>query len=128
MKSSSTMKAKRLTRKQRELRESWDKILAAHSRPLFGKTMPAEPSKFRPLSVKYDYPGRAELRAIRSVETGSVGVLPVRSVMDPRRWEGESAETIREIRAKSTRVAPAFNKGGYVYLTEETDPTTIGRK
>ena len=120
------MKKRKVTKKQAELAASWSKMLEKYDRPLFGTKQPV--SKFRPLSIKYDYPGRAELKAIKSVETGTTEVCAKRSVMDPRAWVNEDPATVAEIVAKSTRVAPAFNKGGYVYLTEETDPTTIGRK
>lgn len=33
-----------------------------------------------------------------------------------------------EAKRKSKRVAPLYNKGAYQYLTDDTDPTTIGRK
>lgn len=45
-----------------------------------------------------------------------------------RRGAEEKPETIREIEAKKTRIAPLFNKGAYGYLTPETDAKTIGRK
>jgi hypothetical protein len=34
----------------------------------------------------------------------------------------------QEIAFKRSCVAPAYNKGGYQYITPETDPKTIGRK
>lgn len=51
--------------------------------------------------------------------------------VDDWRWKRdreESAETIAEIERKKTRVAPAFNKGAVQYITDETDPTYLGRK
>ena len=45
-----------------------------------------------------------------------------------RRDREESAETIREIERKKTRVAPAYNKGATMYITDETDPVSLGRK
>jgi len=53
-----------------------------------------------------------------------------RSVTDYR-WRKDSEEklnTIREIERKAKRVAPAYNKGAIQYITDETDPTTLGRK
>lgn len=38
------------------------------------------------------------------------------------------AEAQKEIERKKLRVAPLWNKGGYMYITDETDPTTLGRK
>jgi len=40
----------------------------------------------------------------------------------------ESAEVRDQILAKSTRLAPAFNKGAVQYITEESDPRFLGRK
>lgn len=51
--------------------------------------------------------------------------------VDDWRWKRdreESAATIAEIERKKTRVAPAFNKGAVQYITDETDPTYLGRK
>jgi hypothetical protein len=51
--------------------------------------------------------------------------------VDDWKWKRdrvESAETVKEIERKKTRIAPAFNKGANQYITEGTDPTTLGRK
>jgi len=51
--------------------------------------------------------------------------------VDDWKWKRdreESAETIREIERKKTRVAPAYNKGATMYITDETDPSSLGRK
>lgn len=37
-------------------------------------------------------------------------------------------EAIQEARRKAKRVAPLFNKGGYMYLSDDTDLTTVGKK
>lgn len=53
-----------------------------------------------------------------------------RSVNDYR-WRKDSDEnlnTIREIERKAKRVAPLWNKGATMYLSDEEDPTTIGKK
>lgn len=62
--------------------------------------------------------------------SNSVGNGFKRSVEDYKwkRDREESAATIREIERKKTRVAPAYNKGAVQYLTDGTDPATIGRK
>jgi predicted nucleic acid-binding Zn-ribbon protein len=36
-------------------------------------------------------------------------------------------EAQKQTRAKSKRLAPIFNKGSYQYITEGTDPKTLGR-
>lgn len=47
-------------------------------------------------------------------------------------YEGEMAEREKraqqEIARKKMSVAPLYNKGGYQYITPETDPKTLGRK
>ena len=51
--------------------------------------------------------------------------------VDDWKWKAdreESAETIKEIERKKTRVAPAYNKGATQYITDGADPTTLGRK
>lgn len=43
-------------------------------------------------------------------------------------WEEREAQAQVEIEKKKKRVAPLYNKGGYQYVTDETDTTTLGRK
>lgn len=62
--------------------------------------------------------------------SNSVGNGFKRSVEDYKwkRDREESAATIKEIERKKTKIAPAYNKGAVQYLTDGTDPATIGRK
>jgi hypothetical protein len=81
--------------------------------------------KERPINLPEPLP-RKELPPL----SNSVGNGFKRSV-DDYKWKRdreESAATIKEIERKKTRVAPAYNKGAVQYLTEGTDPATIGRK
>jgi hypothetical protein len=51
--------------------------------------------------------------------------------IDDWRWKrdrGESAETIAEIERKKTQVAPAYNKGPVMFISEQMDPASLGRK
>ena len=48
------------------------------------------------------------------------------SIMD--KLQNESKEVRQEIINKSQRVAPAYNKGGYQFISPETDLTTMGKK
>lgn len=51
--------------------------------------------------------------------------------VDDWRWKrdrAESAETVKEIERKKTRVAPAFNKGATMYVSDGMDPASLGRK
>lgn len=81
--------------------------------------------KERPINLPEPLP-RKELPPL----SNSVGNGFKRSV-DDYKWKRdreESAATIKEIERKKTRIAPAYNKGAVQYLTEGTDPATIGRK
>lgn len=51
--------------------------------------------------------------------------------VDDYKWKRdatESAATIAEIERKKKRVAPAYNKGPVMLITEGTDPAHLGRK
>lgn len=50
------------------------------------------------------------------------------SVMNPMSLAKESEETREAIIAKSKRIAIAYSKGAYQYVTDDTDAKTIGRK
>ena len=65
----------------------------------------------------------ASLNPTSIADTGSSA-----SIMDPRSLAMESKIVRDEIIAKSKRVAIAYNKGGYQYITDDTDAKTIGRK
>lgn len=70
--------------------------------------------------------GYEEAKAIPSFDTGKAAVLGVKSIMDPFNLKKESEDVQEAIIAKSKRVAIAYNKGGYQYISDETDPTTLG--
>lgn len=83
--------------------------------------------KFTPLQPSNVYRrGYEETKAIPSYDSGKPVVLGVKSIMDPFNLQKESEEVQEAIIAKSKRVAIAYNKGGYQYISDETDPTTLG--
>lgn len=43
-------------------------------------------------------------------------------------WEEREALAQQETERKKKRIAPLYSKGPYQYLTDEADPTTLGRK
>jgi hypothetical protein len=45
-----------------------------------------------------------------------------------RRDRQESVGTIQEIERKKKQVAPLWNKGATMFISDQTDPTTLGRK
>ena len=50
------------------------------------------------------------------------------SVMEPMNLAKESPEVREAIIEKSRRIAPAFNKAAYQYVTDDTEPKYIGKK
>lgn len=51
--------------------------------------------------------------------------------IDDWKWKkgcAESAATIKEIERKKKRVAPLWNKGATMFITDNEDPKTLGRK
>ena len=51
--------------------------------------------------------------------------------VDDWKWKRdrtESLETITEIERKKKQIAPAFNKGPTMYISEGMDPKSLGRK
>jgi len=46
----------------------------------------------------------------------------------PEHMQVREAEAQKEIKAKKRRVAVLYNKGGYQYVSDETDLTTLGSK
>jgi hypothetical protein len=51
--------------------------------------------------------------------------------VDDWRWKRdrqESAETVKEIERKKTQIAPAYNKGPVMFISEQMDPSSLGRK
>ncbi|NJO63359.1 MAG: hypothetical protein HC836_35640 [Richelia sp. RM2_1_2] len=59
------------------------------------------------------------------------GVVCAKKSIDDWRWQKnieESQNTIEEIERKKKRVAIAYNKGSYQYITGGADPSTFGKK
>jgi len=51
--------------------------------------------------------------------------------IDDYKWKRtaqESTEVIREAEKKKSRIAPYINKGAYMYITDEEDKKSLGRK
>jgi len=79
----------------------------------------------------YSYCPRAgadQYRDIKSHTTSTQFVPAVKSMMNPVTLAQESEETRNEIIAKSKRIAIAYSKGAYQYITDDADAKTIGRK
>lgn len=82
----------------------------------------------RPSPVKI----KTEKKPVTSIPlSDSIPGPAYKKSVDDYKWKRdreESKETIEEIERKKKRIAPAYNKGGYAYISDETDPTTLGRK
>jgi len=58
-------------------------------------------------------------------------VMGKRDLLTEHKWKTdsqESKETIQEINKKRSRIAPAYSKGSYQYITDAADAKTLGRK
>lgn len=65
---------------------------------------------------------------IPSVTTNSKTTFGRTSMMERALQGHENQEVTEEIIRKSKRVGILFNKGGYGYITDETDIKTLGKK
>jgi len=111
--SSGRKKPSKKTLRLREERKAYFKVILNRS------------AKERPINLPEPLP-RKELPPI----SNSVGNGFKRSVEDYKwkRDREETVATIKEIERKKTKVAPIYSKGAFQYLTDGTDPATIGRK
>jgi hypothetical protein len=102
---------------------------------IFGKGKKEKPSK-EPLSnvysLKIPVNGRTKRDIYNTVSKETKIVDPYscakRSIMDPRVLANEKPEVREAILAKSRRLMPLYNKGGYQYVTDGEDVTTLGSK
>lgn len=115
----SSKKPHRKTKREVEEYNRWLQSVNPSGKKLEKKFTPLQPSKVYRR-------GYEETKAIPSHDSGAPVVLGVKSIMDPFNLQKESEEVREAIIAKSKRVAIAYNKGGYQYISDETDPTTLG--
>jgi hypothetical protein len=94
-------------------------------RKAYFKSILKDSTKERPINMPEPYQAKNAIPLSNSVGNG------FKRSVDDYKWKRdreESAATIKEIEKKKARVAPAYNKGAVQYLTDGTDPATIGRK
>lgn len=88
----------------------------------------AEAEKIRQIQFENEY----ETATHGSLQTILIpGVAPKKDILNDYKWKKdakEKASTIKGIKDKAGRVAPAFNKGSTQYITDGTDTKTLGRK
>lgn len=114
-----TSKKRKKTKKQRELEESHAAFLRA---------MGYSGKKKERKRLTQD--SESESRTSNIPSEGSFTPC-YKQELDSWKWKKgreESQETINEIERKKKQIAPAYNKGGYQYITEGTDPSDLGRK
>lgn len=101
---------------RQERKEFFASILGCH-----------KPKQFRAKNMPdHSYEDRAVPVSNNLHETGGF-----KKSVDDWKWKRgreESAETIKEIEKKKSRIAPAWNKGANQYITDGDDPKTLGRK
>ena len=114
-------------------KETFDQFLAfIHGKPINKNVS----KKAEPLSSTYslkvpDYRNaNSDIYFNVSKETKIVGSgdCTKRSIMDPRVLANEKPEVREAILAKSRRLMPLYNKGGYQYVTDGEDVTTLGSR
>jgi len=111
-------------RLDRELRADWQDLLESH--PVVKHISVNVPSKF----PNYTIPKRNE--HVNFVSRTHHGPATTGTSIEKPRYEGEllerELEALKEIEKKKKRVAIAYNKGAYQYITDDCDPKTIGKK
>jgi hypothetical protein len=83
---------------------------------------------YKPANNSYLRPGSEQASKIASHVTTTQFVPNRTGVMDETFLAKESPEVRDAIIAKSKRIAIAYSKGAYQYVTDEADAKTIGRK
>jgi hypothetical protein len=114
--------------KQAESRKAVKEYERTFSSSLFGTKVDAkEFVEYKPKSNPYIEQRRADFHSIPSL----VDSKPSEPKVAPK-YEGEMLEreiaAQQEIERKKKRTAPAYSKGAYQYITDETDIKEIGRK
>lgn len=126
------------TKKQRnrERREKLEREAAARHREKQEQTYHKKPNKWAvpwndhiKVTIEPPKPWRPDQPHYPSLNGG---VAPAHTSTVRPRYEGEMLDrelkAKEEIERKKTQVAPLYNKGGYMYITEGTNPRDIGRK
>jgi len=84
------------------------------------KNLPKQKQEFTPRPT---YP-------VKTSDLIPPGVICAKKSIDDWKWKKnitEKPETVEEIERKKKRVAIAYNKGSYQYITDNDDTTAIGK-
>lgn len=115
---------KKPTQKSKKLLEAQ----AAHRRYLTSLGVTFKKSKIRGNSANWsDLSVQSNVAPLSNTIPGS----GVKRSLDDYKWKRdmqERPEAIAEAEKKKTRIAPAYNKGPLMYITDNADTKTLGRK
>lgn len=136
-KSQEAKKARLEAEEKAKLRADREKLM--NSGLFGGKTAPIKKRKKKNPDEAFDNPNLQALRKVKQHIRDSAKDIPSHGpkVPDepsrsPVRYSGDMLEREQaaqeEIERKKRRVAPLYNKGGYQYVTDETDLSDLGRK
>jgi hypothetical protein len=96
--------------------------------PVAKKLSRSQISQFKEPLPTYDYSFRRPGYVSHGSLASTACATGRNSVMDPVSLAREPEHVRAAIIAKSKRIAIAYSKGAYQYVTDETDAKTIGRK
>lgn len=74
---------------------------------------------------------KTEIKRPEPILSNSIPGNCYKHSIDDWRWkrgQTESAATIAEIERKKSRIAPLWNKGATMFITDGEDPKTLGKK
>uniref|UniRef100_A0AB39CDQ8 Uncharacterized protein n=1 Tax=Pseudomonas phage HRDY3 TaxID=3236930 RepID=A0AB39CDQ8_9VIRU len=123
-----------LTRKQQQQRKQREQQEKAAKAKL-AKQLGRNPDGTLPKSVKKKDDGSSLKLDYRTSDVKHVPSAEGRVVEEEgvfleegHDWAAREQAAQEEIEHKKKRTAPLWNKGGYMYISDEEDPTTLGRK
>jgi len=86
-------------------------------------------TKSKPKKFTYSLAVESNVAPMANVIPG--GIAAKRDKLNDHKWKRgseESAATVQAMQDKADRTAPAYSKGAYQYITDETDAKYLGKK
>ena len=125
--SSSKKKKKKLTKDDKKLLTDYNSWRLENNLPL------VDTLKTKKMSKKFtEYAPRVvhknSTAHIPSLESNEPAICARTSIMDRINLDKESESVKEQILTKSKRIAQMYSKGGYQYIPDEIDITTIGTR
>jgi hypothetical protein len=114
------------------MRKSLQKATEEHKKFLRSMGIPEKINR-KKIDRSYTMEGSYLANYVRSPDVCSNTIVAggYKRTVDDYKWRrdrGETIDTIKEIERKKTKVAPIYSKGPVQYLTDDVDPTTLGKK